>query len=101
MAVEPLGNYAVRIHFDDLHSAGIYTWDHLARLGGAEGRWAAMRQYLRQLRAAGLSRDPGGGGRHQLPPQQSQQQQQQRRQQQQVSAASESGGGGSAAGTGG
>ncbi|PNH11991.1 hypothetical protein TSOC_001113 [Tetrabaena socialis] len=57
MSVEPVGNYAIRIHFDDLHSSGIFTWDYLAGLGGPR-RWAHMRDYLRRLRAAGLGRDP-------------------------------------------
>ncbi|EFJ42185.1 hypothetical protein VOLCADRAFT_47479, partial [Volvox carteri f. nagariensis] len=57
MSIEPVGNYAIRIHFDDLHSSGIFTWDYLAQLGGP-GRWPAMREYLRGLRQAGLSRDP-------------------------------------------
>ncbi|KXZ45704.1 hypothetical protein GPECTOR_51g689 [Gonium pectorale] len=34
MSVEAVGNYAIRIHFDDLHSSGIFTWDYLAHLGG-------------------------------------------------------------------
>ncbi|GFR42833.1 hypothetical protein Agub_g3791, partial [Astrephomene gubernaculifera] len=57
MSVEPVGNYAIRIHFDDLHSSGIFTWNYLAHLGGP-GRWPAMREYLRLLREAGASRDP-------------------------------------------
>ncbi|KAG2431471.1 hypothetical protein HXX76_009485 [Chlamydomonas incerta] len=85
LRVEPLGNYAIRIHFDDLHASGIFTWDYLARLGGA-GRWPAMREYLRLLRAAGLSRDPG---RKPLPPPPFAQQQQQ----QQPEAARSCGGG--------
>ncbi|PNW79395.1 hypothetical protein CHLRE_09g413300v5 [Chlamydomonas reinhardtii] len=78
MRVEPLGNYAIRIHFDDLHASGIFTWDYLAHLGGT-GRWPAMREYLRHLRAAGLSRDPS-----RKPPQHQQQQQQQQQQQPQA-----------------
>ncbi|GLC42844.1 hypothetical protein PLESTM_001389200 [Pleodorina starrii] len=60
MSVEPVGNYAIRIHFDDLHSSGIFTWDYMAHLGGP-GRWPAMRDYLARLRRAGLSRDPPKG----------------------------------------
>lgn len=33
MKIEPVGSYAVRIYFDDLHQAGIYTWDFLHDLG--------------------------------------------------------------------
>lgn len=53
--VEEVGNYAVKLSFDDLHSTGIYTWDHLAELGREYNvRWAA---YLEELAAKGLSRD--------------------------------------------
>ncbi|MBY0334158.1 MAG: DUF971 domain-containing protein [Acetobacteraceae bacterium] len=56
LRVEPVGNYAVRIAFDDLHDTGIYGWDTLHRLGvEQEARWAA---YLAELAAKGLSRDP-------------------------------------------
>lgn len=52
--VEPVGNYAVRLLFDDGHSTGIYTWSYLHRLGREhETRWAA---YLEALAARGLSR---------------------------------------------
>lgn len=54
--MEAVGNYAIRIHFDDLHSAGIYTWDYLYDMGSR--KWAHMRSYIRQLREAGASRDP-------------------------------------------
>jgi DUF971 family protein len=54
--VEPVGNYAIRIHFDDLHDSGIYSWDYLYHLGANEQRlWSA---YLVALEAQGLSRDP-------------------------------------------
>jgi len=33
-AIEPVGNYAVRLIFDDGHQTGIYTWDYLYKLGG-------------------------------------------------------------------
>ena len=57
IAVEPVGNYAVKIVFDDLHDSGIYTWDFLYELGESRDRvWAA---YLDALAAAGLSREPG------------------------------------------
>ncbi|MBX9701411.1 MAG: DUF971 domain-containing protein [Acetobacteraceae bacterium] len=56
LRVEPVGNYAVRIAFDDLHDTGIYGWDYLHRLGTEQPeRWAA---YLAELAAKGLSRDP-------------------------------------------
>lgn len=54
MQVEPVGNYAVRIVFDDMHSTGIFTWTYLDELGRAkEARWAA---YLAELEEKGLSR---------------------------------------------
>jgi len=56
MAIEPVGSYAVRIKFDDLHDSGIYSWDYLYRLGEQqEVLWAT---YLQNLEAKGLSRDP-------------------------------------------
>ena len=56
MAVEPVGNYAVRIKFDDLHDTGIFSWQYLHKLGREqESLWQA---YLDSLAARGLSRDP-------------------------------------------
>ena len=54
--IEPVGHYAVRLVFDDLHDSGIYTWDYLYEIGrDYDRRWAA---YLDALAAKGLSRDP-------------------------------------------
>ena len=54
-AVEPVGNYAVRILFDDGHDSGIYSWAYLRQLAREqERRW---RDYLQALAAQGLSRD--------------------------------------------
>jgi DUF971 family protein len=59
MAVEPVGNYAVRLKFDDLHDTGIYSWRYLYTLGlEQEERWGA---YLAALERAGLSREPKRG----------------------------------------
>jgi DUF971 family protein len=56
IALEPIGNYAVRITFDDLHDTGIYSWNYLYELGVEhEARWRA---YLEGLAANGLSREP-------------------------------------------
>jgi DUF971 family protein len=56
MSVEPVGNYAIRIVFDDLHDTGIYSWDYLYRLGAEQDtRWA---RYLEELAARNLSREP-------------------------------------------
>jgi DUF971 family protein len=54
--IEPIGNYAVRLIFDDGHSTGIYSWSYLHELGRErEPRWKA---YLDELEAKGLGRDP-------------------------------------------
>jgi DUF971 family protein len=54
-AVEPVGNYAVRLVFDDGHDSGIYSWRYLHELGREhEARW---RRYLAALEKAGLSRE--------------------------------------------
>ena len=59
LELEPVGNYAVRIKFDDLHDTGIYSWDYLHRLGVEQPtRW---RNYLAALKAKGLSREPQRG----------------------------------------
>ena len=56
MRVEPVGNYAIRLVFDDLHDTGIYSWDYLHALGREHAaRWA---EYEQALAARGLSRDP-------------------------------------------
>ena len=56
MELEPVGNYAVRIKFDDLHDTGIYSWNYLYQLGVEhETRW---REYINALAANGLSREP-------------------------------------------
>ena len=56
--VEPVGNYAVRLVFDDMHSTGIYSWRYLHDLGSEyEARWI---EYLADLEAKGLSRDSSG-----------------------------------------
>jgi len=56
VGVEPVGNYAVRIKFDDLHDTGIFTWEYLRELG--DTRDAVWQGYLDELAAKGLSRDP-------------------------------------------
>jgi DUF971 family protein len=58
-AVEPVGNYAVRLVFDDLHDTGIYSWSYLYELGREQGeRW---QRYLAALAAAGLTREAKRG----------------------------------------
>lgn len=56
--VDGVGNYAVRIGFDDMHDSGIYSWAFLRDLGAkADARFAA---YLDELAAKGLDRDRPG-----------------------------------------
>ncbi|VAH82584.1 unnamed protein product [Triticum turgidum subsp. durum] len=56
MSAESIGNYGVRILFDDLHKTGIFTWDYLHHLGS--NKFSLSRNYIRTLRKHGLSRDP-------------------------------------------
>jgi DUF971 family protein len=56
MELQPIGNYAVRLVFDDMHSTGIYSWDYFRDLGRNHATyWQA---YLDELAAKGLTRDP-------------------------------------------
>lgn len=56
--VDGVGNYAVRIGFDDMHDSGIFSWAFLRELGAnAENKFAV---YLDELEAKGLSRDKPG-----------------------------------------
>jgi DUF971 family protein len=56
LEVHPIGNYAVRLVFDDMHSTGIYSWDYLHELGRDQPR--IWQEYLDELAAKKLSRDP-------------------------------------------
>ena len=58
LSVDPVGNYAVRIGFDDMHSTGIYSWAFLHELGSNAGR--RFQDYLDDLSAKGLDRDRPG-----------------------------------------
>ena len=54
--VEPAGNYALKLSFDDGHDSGLYSWDYLYQLATQQDSlWA---DYLAALAAAGKSRDP-------------------------------------------
>ena len=56
IGVEPVGNYAVRIRFDDLHDTGLFSWRYLYEMGSEQDRiWD---DYLGRLEEQGLSRDP-------------------------------------------
>ena len=56
MELEPIGNYAVKIKFDDLHDTGIFSWQYLYQLGRDQDQ--IWRDYLAAIEASGLSRDP-------------------------------------------
>ena len=55
-AIEAIGNYAIRITFDDGHDSGIYAWDYLYELGNNQAQhW---QDYLSELKQANASRLP-------------------------------------------
>jgi len=56
LEVLPIGNYAVRLVFDDMHSTGIFGWEYLRDLGRNRARY--WQDYLDELAAKNLSRDP-------------------------------------------
>ena len=58
LSVDPVGNYAVRLGFDDMHSTGIYSWAFLRDLG--ENADQRLQDYLDDLQAKGLDRDRPG-----------------------------------------
>jgi DUF971 family protein len=54
LELHPIGNYAVRLVFDDMHSTGIFSWEYLFELGrNREENW---RRYLADLAAKNLTR---------------------------------------------
>ncbi len=58
IGVEPVGHYAVKLLFDDMHSTGLYGWDYLYGLGvNRDENW---HNYLAELDAKGLTREPAG-----------------------------------------
>jgi len=56
LEIHPVGNYAVRLVFDDMHSTGIYSWDYLHQLGHEHATRFA--RYEQELKDKGLSREP-------------------------------------------
>jgi DUF971 family protein len=54
--IEPVGNYAVKLHFDDGHDTGLYSWDYLYELGQRQAQY--WQDYLAALQAAGYERKP-------------------------------------------
>ena len=55
-AIEPVGNYAIKITFDDGHDTGLYAWDYLVELG--ERQDSFWQSYLAELKSANASRLP-------------------------------------------
>lgn len=61
LSMDAVGNYAIRLGFDDMHTTGIYSWAFLHDLGvNASER---LENYLDDLQAAGLDRDRPGSRR--------------------------------------
>ncbi|MGA8170262.1 MAG: DUF971 domain-containing protein [Methylocystis sp.] len=56
--VSPVGNYAVRLQFDDMHDTGLYTWRYLRQLGASATE--SFDAYLKELAEKGLDRDRPG-----------------------------------------
>jgi DUF971 family protein len=54
LEIQPVGNYAVRLVFDDMHSTGIYSWTYLHELGRNRERY--WQEYLDELAAKGMGR---------------------------------------------
>lgn len=54
--IEPVGSYAVTLHFDDGHNTGIYSWDWLHHLGKDHDE--LWKRYLERLEQSGVSRKP-------------------------------------------
>ena len=58
IGVDPVGTYAVKLSFDDMHATGIYSWTYLHELGDThDAKWS---DYLAELESKGLSRDRPG-----------------------------------------
>ena len=57
-AVDPIGNYAVRLTFSDGHNTGLFSWTYLRRLG--EEREKLWAEYLAELKAKGMRREAAG-----------------------------------------
>ncbi|MEY4640875.1 MAG: hypothetical protein RLZZ227_869 [Pseudomonadota bacterium] len=54
--IEPVGHYAIQLHFDDGHSTGIFSWEYLREL--ALGQQPMWEKYLERMNAAGARREP-------------------------------------------
>jgi DUF971 family protein len=58
LEIQTIGNYAVRLTFDDMHSTGIFSWEYLFELG--RNREKYWNEYLAELAGKGLSRAAAG-----------------------------------------
>ena len=54
--IEAVGNYAIKLNFDDGHDSGIYSWEYLLKLGEQQG--SLWQDYLAKLQQAGQTREP-------------------------------------------
>ena len=54
--IEAVGNYAIKLNFDDGHDSGIYSWEYLLELGEQQG--SLWQDYLAKLQQAGQTREP-------------------------------------------
>jgi DUF971 family protein len=52
--IESIGNYAIKLHFDDGHNTGLYSWEYLYKLGQEQTQ--LWQKYLDRLRQVGYSR---------------------------------------------
>ncbi|MEH6470144.1 MAG: DUF971 domain-containing protein [Halopseudomonas sp.] len=59
IGLEPSGNYALKLIFDDGHDSGLYSWDYLYQL--CQNQTSIWQDYLEQLQQAGASREPQPG----------------------------------------
>jgi DUF971 family protein len=60
LGIDPVGHYAIRIRFDDLHDTGLFTWPYLYDLGQRQAeKWDS---YVSGLAEKGLSREPARRG---------------------------------------
>jgi len=57
--VEPVGAYAVKLHFDDGHNTGLFSWEFLYRVG--QNQEAMWQSYLQRLKEAGHERSTPEG----------------------------------------
>ena len=54
--IEPIGNYAIQLHFTDGHNTGLYSWDLLYNYGLNQDK--IWQRYLQRMEEAGASREP-------------------------------------------